>query len=184
MTARPSTLRIIAGGTITVVLMSFVVSLISAQFMDWTAAMLGEKVAWPQIAFMSEYPKDVRNGYLLFVIAIFTTVLLSSGLIAGVLGASLGKWLCGIRYVRADGRPVGLSRAVLRASLYCVAVAPVLLLGPGLGFVFGDAADAYSLVALALGSWLFVYLTSWPSWADYRLSWLNHTSGVEPVLAS
>ncbi len=184
MTARPGIIRTVIGGTITVVLMAFVAGLISDQYMAWAASLLGERVAWPQIGFMSEYPKDVRNGYLLFVLAIFTTVLLSSGLIAGLIGASPGKWLCGIRYRRPDGQPAGFTRSILRASLYCVALAPVLLLGPVLGFVFGDAADLYSLAALVVGSLLFIYLTTSPARGDNSLSWLNHTSGVEPVLAN
>ena len=144
MSARPGLLRTVAGGTITVVLMSIVAGTISGQYMAWAASLLGEPVAWPQIGFMSEYPKDVRNGYLLFVLAIFTSVLLSSGLIAGMIGASPGKWIVGIRYRRLDGGASRLRRSFFRAVLYCAALAPVLLLGPTLGFVFGTAADAYS----------------------------------------
>jgi hypothetical protein len=99
---------------------------ISDLYMRIAAMILNEKVAWPQINFMSAYPDDVRNGYLLFVLATFTTVLLSSGIIAGLLGASVGKRVLGIRYhiFNSDkpagslftGRPAGRNGATFSAG--------------------------------------------------------------------
>lgn len=47
-------------------------------------------------------------------------------LLTGLLGYSIGKRVFGIKIVRQDGSPIGLSRAVLRTALLCL-VFPALI---------------------------------------------------------
>ena len=171
------------GGCLTLVVMAPVLFWISDLYMRIAAMILNEKVAWPQINFMSAYPDDVRNGYLLFVLATLTTVLLSSGVIAGLIGASVGKRILGIRYhIYNSDKPAGFGRMLYRAFLLCCVLTPCLLLGPILGFVFGEAADLYSLVALLAGTVLLLVLAVVPSNSTNGLTWVTHKAGLRPVI--
>ena len=67
---------------------------------------------------------------------------------------------------------------LVRTGLMMLLLLPILLAGPLLGFVFGPAADPYSLIALGVGTALFVWL-AFP-WGD-NLSWINRVAEIEPV---
>ena len=175
---RASSTRLFWGGVLNVLLLAIPVAVLSSSLMQLAARILGEKVAWPQIDFMSAYPDDVRNGYLLFVVAVLIILFLSSGLFGGLFGASPGKMLLGIRYVRPDGSSAGLPPMLVRTGLMMLLLLPILLAGPLLGFVFGPAADLYSLIALGVGTALFVWL-AFP-WGG-NLSWINRVAEIEPV---
>jgi len=144
--------RLVLGGGLNVILiLSLVIIPLSGALMSAAETWLGAPVRWPQIAFMSAYPDDVRSGYLLFVLATAIGVLVASGLFGGLMGASPGKWIFGIRYRTSDGQRCGMRRMMVRSILCVCALLPALLIGPILGFVFRDAADTASLIALAAG---------------------------------
>jgi len=56
-------------------------------------------------------------------------------LLEATLGATVGKWLAGIRVATAAGDPPGFRRAVVRSALRLVEVNPVLLAGVPAGLV-------------------------------------------------
>lgn len=64
------------------------------------------------------------------VIAVVTAVL-NLGVLAGLTGATLGKWAAGLRIERNDGGPVGIPRALVRHFVGY----PLSFLILGLGFV-------------------------------------------------
>lgn len=64
------------------------------------------------------------------LIAVFTAIL-NLGVLAGLTGATLGKWAAGLRIERKDGGPLGIPRALLRHFIGY----PVSFLVLGLGFV-------------------------------------------------
>ena len=175
---RASSARLLWGRILNVVLLVGPVVALSRYLMQIAGYILGEKVAWPQIAFMSAYPEDVRNGYVVFVLAVLIVLGLSSGVFGGLFGASPGKMLVGIRYVRQNGSSAGLPRMLMRTGVMILLLLPILLAGPLLGFVFGPPADPYSLIALGGGVVLFVWL-AFP-WGD-KPSWINRVAGIEPV---
>ncbi|MEO7276091.1 MAG: protein kinase [Vicinamibacterales bacterium] len=73
----------------------------------------------------------------------------------GVWGASVGKALCRLQIVRADGRPVGMTRAFVRAAVYQavdLSVLSVLVLAPGSALTSGRRAAIELLMTLALFS--------------------------------
>ena len=150
--------RCLLGSLLNAIPFAVVSSVLAGWFMDRAEAVLAVRIGWPQIAFMSAYPDDVRNGYLLWALAVLVTVLLFSGLIGGLVGASPGKALLGIRYQREDGTPAGLGAMLRRALLINLLLLPLLLLGPVLGFVFGPAADPFSAVALIFSILAFAAL--------------------------
>lgn len=125
--------------------------------MDIAGSVLGEKVAWPQIAFMSAYPTDVRNGYLLFVAAILTVMLLSSCVFASIFGASPGKMSVGLAFADSNGARASAINVWKRGLLLVGLATLILLPGPILGFLFGPSADPYSLISLFLAFVVTVY---------------------------
>jgi uncharacterized RDD family membrane protein YckC len=178
----PSMRRIWAAGAINLLIAFFPIWALAAHFMALATDMTGEKFAWPQIDFMSAYPDDVRNGYLLFVLAVVVTNLVLSGIVGAGLGRSLGKAVLGIRYVGASGEKARFASLFLRALLTTLLLLPTLLLGPILGFVFGSKADGSSMAALVLGIGLVAMLTLPLTRAGSGLSWVNRVSGVRPVV--
>ena len=64
------------------------------------------------------------------VVAVLTAVL-NLGVLAGLTGATLGKWAAGLRIERSDGGPLGIPRALLRHFIGY----PLSFLVLGLGFV-------------------------------------------------
>lgn len=174
--------RLIAGGIANQVILFIPIIFLSGFYMNIAAEIIGEPVAWPQINMMSAYPNDARNGYLLFIAAVMTVVLVWSGLLAGSVGASPGKAVFGVRYVDAQGQRCGLPKFLARAGLLMLVLSPILLLGPILGFLFGPAADAASLASLAIGALVAI-------WALFplgsaQLSPINRKLGMYPELRS
>ena len=64
------------------------------------------------------------------IVAVLTAVL-NLGVLAGLTGATLGKWAAGLRIERNDGGPLGIPRALLRHFIGY----PLSFLVLGLGFV-------------------------------------------------
>ena len=171
--------RLGIGGVINVALWSAPLLYLSAGYMDVAAHMIGEPVSWPQISFMSAYPADVRNGYLLFVAAVYTTILLFSGLLAGAFAASPGKALLGVRYVALSGSELAFAAFLKRAAAQCALLSLVLLPGPILGFIFGTPAVLASLFCLLAA-------TGFASWALFPsrgrpLSPMNTWTTMKPI---
>lgn len=171
------TARLWIGGALGIVFGTIVIGYLSSGFMALAERATGDAFAWPQISFMSAYPADIRNGYFMFVAAVLSYVVLSSGVAALILGASPGKALFGVTYTADDKRA---GRVVLRALIILLLVAFVLLAGPVLGFVFGPSADLFSLVALALG--VVMTFAALGYIGGDGLSWVNRRAGVRPVL--
>ena len=57
--------------------------------------------------------------FLLAIIAYFI-------LLEGLMGATLGKWIAGIRVVSAEGKPIGMTKSIIRNALRVVDGLPVL----------------------------------------------------------
>lgn len=78
---------------------------------------------------------DARRGSALVLTggyaAVAAVALLNFGLIAGLSGRTLGKWLAGLRIERKDGVPLSFGRALVRHLLGY----PLTLLTLGLGFL-------------------------------------------------
>jgi len=172
-------LRLTVGGIINIVAGVFVIGWLSAIFMDLAARLTGDEYGWPQISFMSAYPDHIRNGYLMFVAAVVTFIILSSGVFACLFGASPGKALLGIRYVDTNENPAPKWLLLIRMGLILVLIGFVLLVGPILGFVFGPAADLFSLSALIIGAGLCLGLM-FPT-PGQPISWVNRVAGIRPV---
>jgi uncharacterized RDD family membrane protein YckC len=51
---------------------------------------------------------------------------LTSTVLVGMLGATIGHRMLGLRVTRLDGRPVGLLRALVRSVLICLVIPPVV----------------------------------------------------------
>lgn len=177
---RPSRRWITTGSILNLVILCVPILMLSSLLMEVASSFLGERVDWPQISFMSAYPRDVRNGYLLFVTAVFINVLLSSGFFASVAGASFGKAILGICYVRAGTDELAsIARMMFRAGLLLALLTPILLLGPVLGFVFGAKADDLSILSLIFGIGFLVWAYSLDSVGTNAL---DRWAGVEPAL--
>lgn len=172
--------RLFFGGIINLAVAAIFIPLLARFFMDRAEAWTGAEYGWPQIGFMSAYPDHIRNGYLMFVLAVMLWVSLASGLAPVGLGASPGKAICGLHYVDAKGRRATAAQHLLRMIMIAGLVAFVLLAGPILGFVFGASADPYSLGALALGLILMGLAVFRLPGKD--LSWVNHRAGLRPAL--
>ena len=129
---------------IVVVLASYLFPILSG---FWEAAS-GAKVEAPIIGFMSDYSRPAQNGYWLIVaLSILLSAVLNS-LTAKLIGASIGKSCAGVRFVSFSGaKPTAaqiLKKSFFNICLFLLAALP----GPILGFVFGNAADPFSLICL------------------------------------
>ena len=60
---------------------------------------------------------------------ILTTFFIQSTLLSWLVGGSLGQVICRLAVVRLDRKPLGITRAVLRAALVSLAL-PALVIGP------------------------------------------------------
>lgn len=172
--------RIWLGGCVGVILGCVLITFASAALMEWAEGVTGDRFAWPQIAFMSAYPDDVRNGYLMFAASVLGYVALSSGVFAAIFGASPGKALFGLHYVSHDRTPAKFRQIFTRAGIILGVMAFVLLAGPLLGFVFGPTADILSLIALALGIGIAYGALCRPG--KDGLSWANRRAALRPAL--
>jgi hypothetical protein len=176
----PVTVHLFTGEALNFFINAQIVTAFSEYLMEGAARILGEEVAWPQISFMSAYPDDVRNGYLLFAFAVLATVFLSSGVFAAYAGASIGKALVGIRYVDAVDGEFKPRRVQLRARLLILLLLPILLAGPLIGFEFGPAGDVASLFALGVSCIAFFWFALRTD--ALGTTWVNRKAGVKPVL--
>lgn len=91
---------------------------IGAFLIDWTAALLTAKffvgTAIP--------PDNVKEN--LIICAFFVVEV---GVLAGLLGVSLGKFVFRIAIVNADYKPIGILRALLRTAMICLVIPVVLI---------------------------------------------------------
>ena len=89
-----------------------------ALIIDWTVAVLSASA----VANTTVPPEGLRES--LIVSGVF---IVEVGLLAGLLGFSIGKRLVGLRVEGPDGRPIGLPRALLRTFLLALVI-PALLM--------------------------------------------------------
>jgi hypothetical protein len=174
------TARIWAGGTLGLIPGVVIITYLSGTYMDAAERVTGEPFGWPQIGFMSAYPDHIRNGYFMFVAAVASYIILASGLCTAIFGASPGKALLGIKYAQTSGAPARLTQIIARMTLILLLAAFVLLAGPVLGFVFGPAADRYSLAALGLG--LCIAIAALAYVGPDGLTWVNCRARLRPFL--
>lgn len=69
---------------------------------------------------VSQAPGKINADAILIMILILWGATWIYPLIEIVSGASPGKWMLGLRVRRADGRPAGIGRRLLRAVLFIV----------------------------------------------------------------
>ncbi|MBM3602877.1 MAG: hypothetical protein FJX22_03755 [Alphaproteobacteria bacterium] len=113
----------------------------------------------PTIAFMGGYDAPAQNGYWLFVGSSIFTALLLSALLPSLIGASLGKYLLGIRYVDFHGNAVTIKQN-LHKTAYGIGYFLILALpGPIIGFAWGMKSTTLSVLALFMGCLIVLYLT-------------------------
>ena len=98
-------------------------------------------------------------GNVLFIALSFLLYILYYAAPEGRCGASLGKWVCGVRVVGPDRNPPGVPRACVRAAVYlcapalpmwlAMAIAPETLMGGPHAFgMLGLAYSTYLVMAL------------------------------------
>lgn len=121
---------------------------------------------------------------LLLVVGNLTLALLYYGCFEGWRGAALGKTLCGLRLIRANGDRPGPGRAALRAVVFCgVSLLPTLIAWPlghaRLPSTNGDAWSAlFGLASFALKASLFVTARLANGWSAVH----DFLSGTRVVL--
>lgn len=180
---QPHPIRLVFGYVLNILIWTIPLAWLAGAYMDLASNILGESVSWPQISLMSAYPEDVRNGYLFFVAAVITITILSSGVLAALLGASPGKAALNVCYTPTTQGDGSVKMLIGKRCAYLVAlVLLVLTPGPILGFLYGPAADIFSLIALVLGICILVWaITPWgPN--DEKLSPLNRIAGLRPTM--
>jgi hypothetical protein len=111
--------------------------------------------------FMTSYTPQEYWNYVL-VVGVMSAILLAASVANHALyGASLGKFLTGCRTVRANGSPLGWSKALQRAGT-CWGIALAVLAPGPLAALFGGAgSEQLSLLLLAAGLGLWIFLM-WP----------------------
>lgn len=172
--------RLLFGSAINVVLaMVFVGFAWTPGLEIWS--MFTDRPVVPPFSFMSTFEPPERNGYWLFLTLIYAaTILLTAG-VSRFSGASPGKAMLGVRFVTdTGGRPT--FRALLRLTFATyVVLALIFLPGPVLGFVFGPAADPFSIISLLLGTITACLLGGLRS--DGRV-WFYRFAGIWPIVAN
>jgi eukaryotic-like serine/threonine-protein kinase len=106
---------------------------------------------------LSVHWSPMRLAYMAFI---YLVMISYYAIPEGLRGASLGKWICGVRVTGPDKNPPGVSRAFLRAAIYVVipsssiwlahAIHPALGIKPGADTVmmFGLLYSQYILLGL------------------------------------
>ncbi|MEM0988373.1 MAG: hypothetical protein AAGK00_05790 [Pseudomonadota bacterium] len=170
--------RLLLGSVLSVVYWPFIYIFYHGTKLAWETTS-GAAVEPPVIGFMSSYGRASQNGYWIFV---FATLALSVFLIIlrVKLGAYVGKRLVGVVYVTEVGQEIDFDH-ISRKSLIMVFYFLVLAIpGPALGFIFGPAADPFSLAALAAGL-AFIAHKSWKTDASGR-TYAYRSAGIVPVM--
>lgn len=83
---------------------------------------------------LARFFDDAGNASFVLTVGYLTaaaTAVLNFGLIVGISGRTLGKWVAGLRIERRDGEPLSFVRALLRHLLGY----PLTLVTLGLGFL-------------------------------------------------
>ncbi|MGH7654329.1 MAG: protein kinase domain-containing protein [Gemmatimonadaceae bacterium] len=88
------------------------VDLVVTSAIVWLLSLIA--IAWSQPKYLSSSPHGLKVNFVLgLVIAV-----LVMGVPEGLLGASVGKWLVGIRVTGIDGRIPGLTRGLARVAVF------------------------------------------------------------------
>ena len=90
---------------------------IAALFVDWFACLAIAGIVAAQLGWDGQAGRSLTPVGVLFV---------EMSLLVGLLGASLGHRLLGLRVARLDGRRVGVPRATLRSLLLCLVLPAVI----------------------------------------------------------
>lgn len=138
----------------------------SAGWVDYLVAFLPPYVAlmlWVGAEALLVQPLVERTLYSArYYLAMFCFGFLYFGIVEGIWGAGLGKWLKGLRVVRTDGRPPGIGRALIRILIPILCVEGVRM---PLMFAWISDADWTGLqvvgyvVAACVCPWIAVLLS-------------------------
>ena len=91
---------------------------LGALLIDWIVASLSAAA----LAGVNYPPDDI--GQNLIITAFFIGEV---GVLTGLIGQSVGKRVLGLRVENADGRPIGLPRALLRTALLSLVIPAIIL---------------------------------------------------------
>lgn len=95
---------------------------LGALLIDWIVAALSAVtlagVSYPPA------PLDEDPSQTFIIIGFFVVEV---GLLTGLVGRSIGKRLLGLRLENADGRPVGVPKALLRTLLLCLVLPAIVM---------------------------------------------------------
>lgn len=104
--------------------------LISLSRLDWRTAL--EALSIQDVA----HPAYQLGGKLvLATIAAAACLMLAFTLVQGVYGITPGKWICGLKTMRATLKPCGFARSLLREVLLCIDSLNLLCWTPGILFI-------------------------------------------------
>ena len=130
------------------------------ELVEFTWEMIsGKAVEPPKIGFMSNYSVPAQNGYWTIVISVVSGSIVLSALMPLLIGAPIGKWILGIRFLDESGEKAGFKNTLSKSLIEIGKILIVMMPGPVLGFFFGSSADNFSLLALFVGLVIVVILT-------------------------
>lgn len=108
----------------------------------WFAALLMSLIGFTAMFVLKGHFGEPATGYgslrdVFTNLTGFLVAILYYAIPEGLRGASLGKWICGVRVVGPDRNPPGIPRALARAAIYVlVPMVPIetalVLMGPGI----------------------------------------------------
>jgi uncharacterized RDD family membrane protein YckC len=136
----------------------------------------------PRLQFMQAYTEDQQNEYWGMLWLAFGLVTLISVTCHALFGQSVGKWLLGVRTVRENGSPLGLSGALKRLGCMISLAALVFLPGPLVGFSFGQGSEWLSSTLLML-AFVALPIIAVKRWHPDGSPWLQHYFGFRTIVA-
>jgi uncharacterized RDD family membrane protein YckC len=95
---------------------------LGALLIDWIVAALSA-VALAGVSYPPA-PLDEDPSQTFIIIGFFVAEV---GILTGLLGRSIGKRVLGMHIENADGRPIGVPRAILRTLLLCIVLPAIVM---------------------------------------------------------
>ncbi len=127
----------------------------------------------PRLQFMQAYSEDQQAEYWSMLWLAFGLVASASVTTHALFGKSIGKWLLGVKTIRADGSALGITGALKRLACMISLAALVFLPGPLAGFTFGQGSEWLSSVLLIL-AFIALPVMAVKPWHPDRSLWLQH----------
>jgi uncharacterized RDD family membrane protein YckC len=95
---------------------------LGALLIDWIVAALSA-VALAGVSYPPA-PLDEDPSQTFIIIGFFVAEV---GILTGLLGRSIGKRVLGMHIENAEGRPIGVPRAILRTLLLCIVLPAIVM---------------------------------------------------------